>query len=150
MTPSWPNCTVADVLADPKRFVGETIADPTEGVAYGRCKAMIMRRANGAMWINSFAHGHTTYELKLGAPAVEAVLRDTPDDQLVDTFVRLMPSADINTIEYQRLRDEVSKRTKINKRAIDQTIKQVLKENTEKERQEKANQRAAERTDPRI
>jgi hypothetical protein len=143
-------CTVADVLADPDRFVGATLADPLEGVEYGRCKAMIMRRGSGAVWINSFAHGRTTYELKLGVPAIEAVLHNTPDEQLVDTFVRLMPSADMKTTEYQRLRDEVSKRTKINKRAIDQTIKQVLKEHAEKERQEKANQRAAERTDPRI
>ena len=31
--------TVGDVLADPERFEGETLADPLEGVAYGRCVA---------------------------------------------------------------------------------------------------------------
>jgi hypothetical protein len=40
-------CIVADVLADPERFVGATLADPLEGVAYGSCKALIMRRADG-------------------------------------------------------------------------------------------------------
>ena len=30
-------CTVGDVLADPERFEGETLADPLEGVDYGRC-----------------------------------------------------------------------------------------------------------------
>jgi hypothetical protein len=100
-------CTVADVLADPQRFVGATLADPLEGVEYGRCKAMIMRRGSGAVWINSFAHGRTTYELKLGVPAIAAVLHNTPDDQLVDTFVRLMPSAVMKTTVYQRLRDVV-------------------------------------------
>jgi hypothetical protein len=36
--------TVADVLADPAAFEGETLADPLEGIEYGRCKAMVMRR----------------------------------------------------------------------------------------------------------
>jgi len=35
-------CTVADVLADPSRFAGETMADPLEGVDYGRCCALVM------------------------------------------------------------------------------------------------------------
>ena len=58
-------CTVGDVLADPERYVGETLADPLEGVDYGRCCAMIMRRADGTPWIHSFAHGRTIYELQL-------------------------------------------------------------------------------------
>ena len=32
---SLPGCTVADVLADPDRFEGETLADPLEGIEYG-------------------------------------------------------------------------------------------------------------------
>ena len=39
----FKGCTVADVLADPARFEDATLADPLEGVEYGRCKAMIMR-----------------------------------------------------------------------------------------------------------
>jgi hypothetical protein len=50
------------VLANPDRFVGETLADPLEGIEYGRCKAKIMRRADGSLWIHSFAHGRTVYE----------------------------------------------------------------------------------------
>src|SRR5262249_51861883 len=48
------SATVADVLADPVRFEGETLADPLEGIEYGRCKAKIMCRADGTVWINSF------------------------------------------------------------------------------------------------
>jgi hypothetical protein len=40
-------CTVGDVLADPERFEGETLADPLEGVEYGHCCAKIMRRPDG-------------------------------------------------------------------------------------------------------
>ena len=37
-------CTAGDVLAEPEKFVGATLADPLEGPGYGRCKARIMRR----------------------------------------------------------------------------------------------------------
>jgi hypothetical protein len=40
------------VLADPYKFVGCTLADPLEGNLYGRCKAKIMRRADGSVWIH--------------------------------------------------------------------------------------------------
>src|SRR5215472_2236257 len=43
--------TVADVLVDPERFVGATLADPIEGLPYGRTKAMVMRRADGSLFI---------------------------------------------------------------------------------------------------
>ena len=58
----FAGCTVGDVLADPARFEGATLADPLEGVDYGRCKAKIFRRADGTPWIHSFAHGRTVYE----------------------------------------------------------------------------------------
>src|SRR6516165_4953799 len=35
--------SVATLLADPDRFIGETLADPLEGADYGRCKAKVMR-----------------------------------------------------------------------------------------------------------
>ena len=37
--PKLAGKTVGDVLADPERFEGETLADPLEGVDYGRCVA---------------------------------------------------------------------------------------------------------------
>jgi predicted P-loop ATPase len=61
--PELEDKTVADVLAEPARFDGCTLADPIEGVEYGRCKARVMRRDDGTIWINSFAHGRTVYEL---------------------------------------------------------------------------------------
>jgi hypothetical protein len=70
--PELEGKTVADVLADPAGFEGETLADPLEGIEYGRCKACIMRRADGTPWIHSFAHGRTIYDLKLDAAAVRA------------------------------------------------------------------------------
>ena len=71
----FAGCTVADVLADPDRFVGATLADPLEGTDYGPCKAKIMRRADGTPWINSFAHGRTVYELKYDFRAASDAIR---------------------------------------------------------------------------
>jgi hypothetical protein len=66
--PELAGCTVADVLADPARFKGETLADPIEGPAYGRCKAKILLRQDGTPWIRSFAHGGATYTLQAAPP----------------------------------------------------------------------------------
>ena len=61
-------CTVADVLADPERFDHRVLADPIEGVSYGRTTAMVMlRRSDGHPWIKSFAHGGMSYTLEHGA-----------------------------------------------------------------------------------
>lgn len=62
--PDLTDSTVADMLADPERFVGKTLADPVEGILYGKCKAKVMQRPNGALWINSYAHGRSTYEFQ--------------------------------------------------------------------------------------
>jgi hypothetical protein len=56
-------CTVGDVLDDPDTYVGETLADPLEGVAYGRDKAKVYRQKDGRLMINSFAHGGIKYQL---------------------------------------------------------------------------------------
>ena len=41
--PELGRCTVAEVINQPKRFVGEALADPLEGRAYGRGKAKVLR-----------------------------------------------------------------------------------------------------------
>ena len=57
--------TVTDVLEDPKRFEGKRLADPNEGVSYGRSTAIVMlRRDGGEPWIKSFAHGGMSYSLR--------------------------------------------------------------------------------------
>jgi hypothetical protein len=57
--------TVGAVFADPDRYVGETLADPIEGVDYGRCKAIIMKADDGGLLIHSFAHGRSIYFLTI-------------------------------------------------------------------------------------
>ena len=142
-------CTVDDVLDDPERFEGATLADPLEGVTYGRCKAKIMRRSDGSVWIHSFAHGQTIYDLKYGARKVEAILDATPDSELVAVFVRLVLNADIATPDQERLRNLVYSRTGVNKRTIDEAVRGAKKETVVRGEQEERNRRMAERRDPR-
>ena len=60
--------TVADVLKEPDKYSGKTLADPFEGPAYGRGKAMLFRNADESLVINSFAHGGAVYELTAEQP----------------------------------------------------------------------------------
>ena len=66
--PKLAGTTVADVLAQPAKFIHKTLSDPFEGTAYGRGKAIVYQRENGSLFINSFAHGGATYELKVAVP----------------------------------------------------------------------------------
>lgn len=95
---------VADVLTDPDEFEGETLADPREGVEYGRCKAKIMRRAGGSMWIHSYAHGGAAYALHQDFAAVKAALEKTEKDEVANAFVRLTPIADLTEVEVEQLK----------------------------------------------
>ena len=107
--PALAGCTVGDVLADPERFEGETLADPLEGVGYGRCVAKVMRRADGTPWIHSFAHGRTIYELKHDATAVRKAMQQAAKDEVVATFALLAAGADIDAIELAELRQLAKK-----------------------------------------
>ena len=101
------NVTVAACYR-PSDYEGMTLADPIEGVEYGRCKAKIMRRLDGTPWINSFAHGRATYELKYDARAVG--LRIEQAQNPVDAFVKLALLAELDEIETKKLIDQVARR----------------------------------------
>ena len=62
LTADLQGATVADVLADPYRYCDKSLADPIEGVTYGRTTAKVYVR-DGVPWINSFAHGGVQYTL---------------------------------------------------------------------------------------
>jgi hypothetical protein len=141
--------TVADVLAEPERFEGETLADPQEGIDYGRCKAKIMLNADGTPWIHSFAHGRTVYELKLDAAAVRAAMDGAAKDEVLSTFVRLVMQASLGAAELEDLIAHAKELTGRGMRAIARTLKQAKEERAKEQAQAERNRRAAERNDPR-
>jgi hypothetical protein len=143
--PELEGASVADVLADPERYEGETLADPIEGVGYGVAKAKVLLRPDGTVLIHSFAHGRTVYVLKHDAASVRALLEGTPPDARLDRFVQLALIADLDIAERTGLRDYVHESTRIGKRVIDQTLKAAEQARAEQERE----WRIAKRTDPR-
>jgi hypothetical protein len=76
----------------PKSFIGATLADPIEGVGYGRGKAKVFQQRNGRVVIHSWAHGLSkTYRLKLDKAAIQGmVVNAKPEDRrrvLIDGIV---------------------------------------------------------------
>ena len=145
----FAGCTVADVLADPARFAGATLADPLEGAAYGRAKAKIMRRTDGTPWINSFAHGQTVYELRFDARAAAAAVAGAGGDDVADTFVKVAANGDLDADAKEALRNTVAEMTGIGKRALDAKLKSAQKAKADGARQEAKDRRTAERRDTR-
>lgn len=141
--------TVADVLTDPARFEGATLADPLEGVEYGRCKAKIMRRADGTPWIHSFAHGRTFYELRHDARAVAVAIDKAGRDKAADTFISMALAADLAEDEEEVLRDQAADRAGIGKRALTQRLKRERQQQAERRAAEERQEAYAERQDPR-
>ena len=121
--PDLAGCTVGDVLADPERFEGETLADPLEGEEYGPCKARIMRRSDGTPWIHSFAHGRTVYELKHDAASVRRAMEKASKEDVVATFALLAAGADIDAIEMEELRQLAKNLSGIGLRVINSALK---------------------------
>ncbi len=116
------------MLTDPERFVGATLADPLEGVEYGRCKALIMRRADGTPWIHSFAHGRSTYELRHDASAAQTELKKLAVTDVPDGFVRLVLEAGLDEAEAEDLRNLAHEISGVGKRALDTKLKGARKE----------------------
>jgi hypothetical protein len=121
--PQLAGVTVADVLADPNRFEGETLADPLEGPQYGYCKAKIMRGREGNVWIHSFAHGGGAFELRLDADAAVRALNAAPAEEVGNAFIRLALAADLTPVDIERLRDIAHSRGGIGKRPLDAMLK---------------------------
>ena len=65
------------------------------------------QRTDGSLWIHSFAHGRTTYDLKYNAATVEETIRKADRAETVNTFERLLLLADVPPDEDQRLRELV-------------------------------------------
>ena len=97
---------VAMVLADPDKFVGETLADPLEGIDYGRCKAKVMRGADGTLVIHTFAHGGGLYRLRHDARSATAALTlaiaalaDATPEGVVDDAMAILAISDLEPDE---------------------------------------------------
>ena len=103
--------TVAEVLSDRARFVGQTLADPLEGPAYGRGKGLVMQdRFNGGLYIKSFAHGGQGYRLVLNEAMVRAMIEAAKPEDAVRVFLEAMDQAAVFPGGEEALAAECAKR----------------------------------------
>lgn len=116
--PKLKGTTVGDVLADPARFEGATMADPLEGVEYGRGKAKVMLRKDGTPWINSFAHGGSTYKLRHNAASATAALDAADKATVAKVFVSVSLNGDLDPVEEDLLRTHAAKLSGVGKTAL--------------------------------
>ena len=139
--------TVGDVLENPTRFEGATLADPLEGVDYGRCKAKIMRRTNGEPWINSFAHGRTVYELSYNSATLRAKIEAAGAKDAPDVYAGLMVRAQPTHTQKTELRAIVAARSNTNKKIITELEKEAQAQaKHDRAKEERIRQRAAPRS----
>jgi hypothetical protein len=147
--PELGRTTIAAVLASPADYEGETLADPIEGPEYGPSKAKIMRRSDGSVWIHSFAHGGTTYELRQDYTAVKGALEKMAKEEVVDAFIRLVLAADLSAAELEQLKQIAAARSAVGVRALAATLKSARQQQTASRTQQERDRRVAERRDPR-
>ena len=146
----FDGCTVGDVLADPDRFISAVPADPNEGVEYGATCAKILRRPDGSVFINCFAHGGAIYHLKLDAAAVRTAVEAATKEDVVETFIRLAVTAELSDVEEDELRHLAVKRSgAAAARSVKTMIEQARKEHTARLDKLERKRRAAARNDPR-
>lgn len=147
--PALAGVTVAQVLADPQRFAGETLADPLEGPSYGPCCAKIMLRPDGSPWIHSFAHGQTVYDLRYDAGTVRKAVEAAPRNEAVATFVRLALAGDLRSDEIEELTAVTARVSGTGVRSIGKRLAAEHAEHAAHRARAEASRRAAERDDPR-
>jgi hypothetical protein len=122
--------TVGAVIADPDRYVDETLADPMEGVDYGRCKAMVMRGDDGNLFIHSFAHGRSIYLLRYDLKSAKAAFAQAPGGGTVDHAMAILAQADIEADELDEFIRLVSKITGVGMRPLSARIKKSARSAT--------------------
>jgi hypothetical protein len=101
--------TIADVLRDPDRYVGQPMADPLEGPDYGATTAMLFRRDSGELWIFSFAHGRTDYRIVADAEFIAESLATIQKERVAKWFIEIAASAEMSAVEEKELVKTVDK-----------------------------------------
>src|SRR5262249_33298104 len=121
---------VAAVLSKLDEFVGETLADPLEGAAYGRCKAKLMSGTDGTLFIHSFAHARPPYQLRHDARSAMDAISTAPVGAVVDYAMTILVNAELDSDELEQFTEKVAEVAKVTVRSVKARIQ---KQRNEKE-----------------
>ena len=148
--PEIGTTAVADVLADPQRFDGETLADPIEGVAYGRNCAIVQSRPDASVQIYSFAHGGAFYRLVHDVTSLEAAIMAAPKDEATKTLFRLIARADVDADDRKRLCKLAGARSGGGTRVAEKMVAEALAEQRKAAAQERRDRNLLSSNKPRL
>ena len=123
--PAIGTITVAAVMAEPASFVGETLADPLEGLEYGRCKAKVMRGHAGEIIIHSFVHGGSTWRLFHDEKSLAAFVSELPPERFLTGFADAMQDLMADEAAAERLRQMAVERTGGKARPVNNALKKA-------------------------
>ena len=93
-------CHVGD-----RGFRWRDLADPLEGINYGRCKAKVLRGEQGEIIIHSFAHGGAVYRLFHSEASLSKLVAGLPKrNPFLSVFADAMQDLMAGEQAYERLR----------------------------------------------
>lgn len=136
--PGIGEVTVADALTNPPNFIGETLADPLEGIEYGRCKAKVMGTPESGLIVHSFAHGRAIYHLKMDLPMVKAILAKSTKETVISDFVSAADLAQLEPEDMERLKADVVKTAGVGVRVVNRSLSDRKKQTAEEKRRVQA------------
>lgn len=116
--------SVAELLADPGRFHGETAGDPLEGSWYGRGKAKVYWNRGNEVICNSFAHGGFVYRLRHDADYIELKVEEAGENAPYVLAAHMPHAQHLDPVAKERLRDLAAKAGKVGLRAVSGLIKE--------------------------
>jgi len=97
--------TVEQILADPEKYIGETLCDPMEGTSYCYTKAQVLRSKSDpdGVFVHTFAHGRATYDLRHDIRSARRRLEEAPTDELGNVLCAVVAAADLEENEIRQL-----------------------------------------------
>lgn len=124
--PELGEVEVADILADPDRYHGETLSDPLEGPEYGTGKAKLYSNGGGDVRVNSMAHGGQRFKLGHSYDYISIEI-DNAGEVAVERLAELLPAAaTLTPVQRERLLARAGKVAKVGNTTVKETVKEAL------------------------
>jgi hypothetical protein len=101
------------------------------------------------LWINSFAHGRTVYDLRFDLAAILDAIEQAANNDVMFVLDEVFAHAELNEDELDTLQDAIAERTDNGKRVIAKRLKRLQEEQKKEQARQDRLRRAAQRTDRR-
>ena len=126
------------MLADPQRFDGETLADPIEGVSYGRNCAIVQSHPDaGVQVFVSSPMAARSIVSRTTAASLEAAIMAVPKIEATKTLFRLIARADVDADDRKRLCKLAGARSGGGTRVAEKMVAEALAEQRKAAAQER-------------